>query len=275
MARYLMKKYRHLLVESKGPALWITLNRPETKNAFNLPLGRELLQAAREGIRDKKHAVIILTGAGDSFSAGGDIRLMRETLDGKNGKRKIKKFFLTISQLVNDTVTAMRQGPKPVIAAIPGYVGGVAFGLALGTDLRIASKEARFSAATIRLGLVANGSATYHLPRLVGLARASEILLLGDMISADEALNRGLINSVVDRETLENAVQEMAERLAASPRQALARVKQILNQSLSSTLAAQLERERQSIAWSSTLPDFDEGVAAFVEKRKPRFHRSL
>lgn len=261
-----MKKYQHLLIESKGPALWITLNRHEVKNAFNLTLGQELLKATQDAIKDKKHSVIVLTGAGETFSAGGDIRLMSET-------KNHKKFFLEISRLINATVLAIRKSPKPVLAAIPGYVGGIAFGLALGVDLRIASTQAQFNAATIRIGLVANGSATYHLPRLVGLARASEIFLLGEVISAEKALEIGMINRVVSLESLESTTQDIAEKLARSPRKALARVKQILNQSLTSSLPAQLERERQSIAWSSTLPDFKEGIAAFLEKRKAKFNQ--
>ncbi len=263
-----MKKYQYLLTESKGPALWITLNRPTTKNAFNLEMGKELLDAMRAGIRDKQHAVIVLTGAGEAFSAGGDIKLMNQT-----PPKKHKDFFLEISRLVNSTVLEMQSSPKPVIAAIPGYVGGVAFGLCLGTDLRIAATEACFNAATIRIGLVANGGATYFLPRLIGLARAAEILFLGEVCSAQEALNMGLINKVVDSKALEQTVQSWAEHLANLPRSALGRVKELLNESSSNTLPRQLERERQSIAWSSTLPDFREGIEAFVQKRKGKFNQ--
>lgn len=266
--------YQHLVVESRGPALWITLHRPTSKNSFNLEMGKELLNAMRSGIHDKQHSVIVLNGAGEAFSAGGDIKVMHKTLQGKNSRKNIKKFFLTISKLVNTTVLEMRKSPKPIIAAIPGFAGGIAFGAVLATDLRIASTHAQFSAATIRLGLVANGSATYHLPRLVGLAKASEIFLLGNNFSAEDALRMGLINRVVDPNELDSVTQEIAEKLASSPRKALARVKNILNHSLASTLPLQLERERQSIAWSSTLSDFREGVEAFVEKRKARFNLS-
>lgn len=265
-----MKNYRHLAVERKGPALWIAFNRPEAMNAFHLEMAAEILQAVREGLRAKDVAVLVLTGKGDAFSAGGDIKLMGAM---RGNKKKNSAFFLEISRLIHTAVKEMKASDKPVLAAVPGFAGGIAFGLLLGTDLRIASENAKFSAATIRLGLVANGGATYHLPRMVGLTKAAEILFLGDTLSASEALEIGLVNRVAPSADLETAVQEMAERLASAPRKALGRVKKLLQSSLTSTLPAQLERERQSIAWSSTLPNFQEGVSAFLEKRKPTFNR--
>ena len=260
-----MKTYKHLLLEQRGPALWIYFNRPEVKNAFSLELANELLAAVRIGMKDKDVAVLVVSGKGDSFSAGGDIKGMSES-------KNLKDFFLQISKLVHAAVQEMRRGPKPVLAAIPGYVGGIAFGFVLGTDLRIASTNAQFNAATIRLGLVANGGATYYLPRMVGLARASEILFLGEIVSAEKALDIGLVNRVVSPDRLEAETQEIAERLASGPRKALARLKQTLNASLSSTLPVQLERERQAIAWSATTADLQEGMRAFLEKGRPRFN---
>lgn len=262
-----MKKFKFIFVESRGPIFWIRLNRPEVKNAFNLEMAQELLKAVRMGLRDKGAKVLVLTGSGDVFSAGGDIQLMSRA-------KNAKEFFLKISRDLHQAVKEMRNGSKPVLGSIPGYVGGAALGLALSTDLRIASTQARFNAATIRLGLVANGGATYLLPRLVGLARASEILLLGEIVSAEEALKIGLINRVVSPDRLEAEVQEWAERLAQGPQKALGRLKKVLQQGLDSTLSAQLERERQAIAWSSTTTDFKEGISAFLEKRRPVFGRS-
>ncbi|MBI2981448.1 MAG: enoyl-CoA hydratase/isomerase family protein [Deltaproteobacteria bacterium] len=255
-----------LKTEQRGPVLWITLNRPEVKNAFTLEMGTELLKAIRQGVKDKRTAVIVITGADGTFSAGGDINLMSQT-------KKPKDFFLKISKLINLTVLEMQNGGKPVIAAIPGYVGGIAFGMVLGADLRIASTQAKLNAATIRLGLVANGGATWFLPRLVGLSRASEILLLGDILSAEEAFKIGLINRVVSPTELESTVQEIAERLASGPRKALGRLKKTIQQGLHSPLSLQLERERQAIAWSATTDDFQEGMKAFLGKRKPNFKK--
>lgn len=266
-----MKTYRHIAVERKGPALWIAFNRPEAKNAFHLEMAGEILQAVREGLRAKDVGVLVLTGKGGVFSAGGDIKLMGQMVP---NKKRCSAFFSEISRLIHTAVKEMKDSEKPVLAAVPGFAGGVAFGLVLGADLRIASEQAGFSAATIRLGLVANGGATYHLPRIVGLAKAAEILFLGDTLTASEALSVGLVNRVVPATHLEKTVQDIAERLAAAPRKALGRVKKLLQGSSHSTLYAQLERERQAIAWSSTLPDFQEGVSAFLEKRKPSFNRA-
>ena len=259
--------HRYIEIEQRGQIRWIYLNRPEAKNAFNLEMAREILSAVRAGMKEKSAPVLVLSGKGDAFSAGGDIKKMGET-------KNLKKFFLDISKVVHTAVLEMRRGPKPVLAAIPGYVCGIAFGMVLGTDLRIASERAQFNAATTRLGLVANGGATWFLPRLTGVARASEILFLGEVLSADRALACVLINRVVPHEGLEEKVQEIAERLAAGPRQALGRLKKILQTSLTSTLAAQLERERQAIAWSATTGDFREGMQSFLEKRRPCFNRS-
>lgn len=262
-----MKPFQHLLVERKDPALWITLNRPEVLNAFHIEQAKELLAAVRLGIRAKDVAVLILSGKGETFSAGGDIKLMA-------GMKRPQGFFLEISRLIHTAVREIRRTEKPVVASIPGYVGGVAFGLSLAADLRIASEKARFNAATIRLGLVANGSATYHLPRIVGLAKAAEILFLGEIVTAKDALKIGLVNRVVPAGELEKAAQETALKLAEAPRRALGRLKKLLDASLDSSLTVQLERERQAIAWSSTLPDFKEGVRAFLEKRPARFNGS-
>lgn len=262
-----MKNFKHLSVERRGPVLWIYFNRPEVKNALTLEMATEFLQAIRLAVKDREATVVVISGKGEALSAGGDIKKMSETKD-------LKGFFLKISKVIHAAVEEMRRSEKPFVAAVPGFVGGIAFGMVLGTDLRVASSKAQFCAATIRLGLVANGSSTWHLPRMIGLARASEILFLGDVISADEALRWGLINRVVPPELLEAEAQMIAIRLAASPRRALGRLKKILNVGLTSTLSPQLERERQAIAWSSTTEDFREGMTAFVEKRKPVFNQS-
>lgn len=259
-----MKKFKNLLWERRGPVLWIYFNRPDVKNALDLETAREFLEGLQRGFRDPSAAVIVLSGKGGTFSAGGDIKKMSETKDPRG-------FFLKISKAVHTAVLKMKESDKPILAAIPGYAGGAAFGLVQGCDMLIAADTAQFSAATIRLGLVANGGATYYLPRRVGFTRASEILLLGEGVSAAEALQIGLINRMVSPGLLESETQKIAERLASGPRRALARLKRILNQSLTATLRTQLERERQAIAWSATTEDFKEGVRAFLRKRKPVF----
>jgi len=261
-----MQKAKNLLFEQKGSVFWIWFNRPEVKNAFSLELAEELLAAIRWGMKEKSVAALVISGKGDAFSAGGDIRGMSQT-------KNLKGFFLKISKIVHTAVQEIRKGGKPVLAAIPGYVGGIAFGFVLATDIRIASNTAQFNAATIRLGLVANGSATYYLPRIVGLGRATQILFSGEIVSAERALEIGLVNELVSPEKLEEKTQEMAERLVTGPRRALGWLKKILNESLDSSLGHQLERERQAIAWSATTDDFKEGMMAFLEKRRSSFNQ--
>lgn len=265
-----MKAFKQVRVDRKGPVSWIVLNRPERKNALDLETAGEFLKALRSVLTNQQAAAIVVTGAGDAFSSGGDIHLMDETL---KKTKTCKPFFLKISKLVNDAVLAMRRSEKPVIAAVPGFAGGVAFGLLLGADLRVASEKASFSAATIRIGLAANGSATYHLPRIIGLTRAAEVFFTGETLTAERALHIGLVNRIVPAQELEAAAQDLGLRLASMPRRALGRVKKLLYSGLDAKLPAQLEAERQSIAWSSTLPDFKEGVSAFLEKRRPVFNR--
>ena len=261
-----MTNFQSLQLEKRGPALWISLNRPLVKNAFSLEMAEEFSIAINEGIAQKDVAVLIISGKGDALSAGGDIKRMGETKD-------LKNFFLKISQAVHTAILEMRKAEKPIIASIPGYVGGIAFGMILGADIRIASSRAQFNAATIRLGLVANGGATYFLPRLVGFGKAAEILFSGDILSSDEALKAGFVNRVVTHDHLVPETQRFAEKLASNPRKALGRLKKVLNASFNSTLTAQLERERQAIAWSSTTPDFKEGLDAFLKKRRPVFNQ--
>lgn len=263
-----MKKNPEFLeIKDQGPVRWISLNRPGVKNAFNLEMGHELLIAVRQALHDKSAAVLVLSGKGDSFSAGGDIKGMSRL---KNNAER-KRFFLEISRLVHNTVLEIHKGEKPVIAATPGYVGGVALGLFLSADLRVATPNASMSAATIGIGLVANGGSTYFLPRLVGWGRAAEILLTGEKIGAERALQIGLINRVTTPEALVAETQKLAEQLSMAPKQALGRLKKILQGSWDASLPVQLERERQAIAWSSTTPDFLEGIAAFLAKRRPNF----
>lgn len=264
----MVAKEHYIKTDLHNGVLWITLNRPEVKNAFNLEMARKLLQVLREALKGKEAPVVVLTGAGDAFSAGGDIKGMARLKS--NAERK--KFFLEISRLVHQAVLQIQRSEKPVIAVNPGYVGGVALGLFLAADLRLASQTAQMNAATVKIGLVANGGSTYFLPRLVGLGRAAEILFTGEKIGAERALQIGLINRVVAPESLLSETQKLAEQLAAAPRRALGRLKKILQGSLASTLPQQLERERQAIAWSSTQPDFTEGMTAFLERRAPRFN---
>jgi 2-(1,2-epoxy-1,2-dihydrophenyl)acetyl-CoA isomerase len=257
-----MKTFKFLEFEKRNAVFWIYFNRPEVRNAFSLDLAAELLTALKRASKDKSVAVIVISGRGQDFSAGGDIKMMGALLK----KGNIRNFFLEISQRINACVLEIRKMPKPVIAAIPGYVGGIAFGFCLSADFRVASSRARFQAATIHLGLVANGSATYFLPKLVGTGKAAEILLTGKIVSAEEALQNGLVHRVFSENSFSAEVQAFAEQLATLPGYAQGCVKQILNAGLDTDLVLQLSKERQAIAQSSTTKDYRERVFRFLEK---------
>ncbi len=256
-------KPKFLELENRNSVLWIHFNRPEVRNAFSLDLAAELLACLKKAAKDKSVEAVVISGRGQDFSAGGDIKMMGELLK----KGNIRNFFLEISKRINACVLEVRQMPKPVIAAIPGYVGGIAFGFCLSADFRVASPKARLQAATIHLGLVANGGATYFLPRLVGSDQSSEILLLGKPVPAEEALRIGLVHRVFSEDRFASEVQNFAEGLLTLPRYAQGRVKQILNQGMDRELKIQLEKERQSIAQASTTPDYRERVRRFLQKR--------
>lgn len=248
-------------LERRNSVLWIYFNRSEVRNAFSLDLAAELLATLKKAAKDKSVSAIVITGRGQDFSAGGDIKMMGELLK----KGNIRNFFLKISQTINACVLEIRKMPKPVIAAIPGYVGGIAFGFILSADFRVASPKARFQAATIHLGLVANGGATYFLPRLIGAAKAGEMLLTGKMVGAEEALQNNLVHRVFS-ENFETETQSFAEKLLTVPSHAQGRVKQVFNTGLDKGLKTQLAAERLAIAQASTTEDYREKVLKFLNK---------
>jgi 2-(1,2-epoxy-1,2-dihydrophenyl)acetyl-CoA isomerase len=254
-----------LILKKEGAVGEIRLNRPEDLNAFNLALAKELGRALNEVANDRALRAVILQGEGKAFSAGGDLKMFHGMLP------RADQGFRKISGLLNGAIRTIRTMAKPVIAGVQGPAYAAAFGLTLACDLIIAAESARFSASYINVALTPNGSATIYLPRLVGPRRAAELFFTGRVLSAREAQEWGIVNRVVGDEEYEAVLWETAKDLASRPTRSIARTKQLLNQSLGLPLLAQLEREKTAIAWSSTTPDFAEGVKAFVEKRKPKF----
>ena len=251
-----------LLRERDGGVLVLTLNRPDVLNALDAALKRALLDALKAAGRDRDVRAVVLTGAGRAFSAGQDLR---ERRDGKID------YAATLRADYNAIVTAMRRLEKPIVAAVNGVAAGAGFSLALACDVRIAAEGATFAAAFGRVGLVPDSGMTWFLPRLVGPARAAEIVMLGEPVDAATAERVGLASRVVAPAELLAAARELAGRLAASSPLALALTKRALNRTWESDLEAALEHEAalQGIAGRSA--DHAEGVAAFREKRAPRF----
>lgn len=246
----------------------LTLNRPESLNAMNEPMMGEIERILIELEADASARVVILTGAGRAFSSGGDQKRGGEVVppsffDGDLGGALIER--------LNRCILRMQRLEKPIIGSINGVAAGAGMNIALATDLRIASDTARFLEAFARVGLVPDGGGTYFLPRLVGTAKAMEMILLADIIDAQEALRIGLVNRVVPADQLENETLKLAERLAQGPTVAYGLAKTGLYQGLGMSLEDVLNMEARNQAIAVRSPDRAEGVAAFLEKRPPRF----
>ncbi len=241
----------------------ITLDRPQALNALTVVLKTELLAAFRTAARDRAVRVIILTGAGRAFCAGQDLKERLET-DPAPLAVEIRERYAPI-------IRTMREMDQPIVGAINGVAAGAGASLAFACDIRVASETARFVLAFGRIGLVPDSGATWFLPRLVGPAKTAEMALLGEPLSATDAERFGLVAQVVPPDALEATVRSVATRLAGLSPVALAETKRALDRTWSLDLDAALEEEayRQGIAGASA--DHAEGLAAFVEKREPRF----
>lgn len=243
----------------------ITLNRPESANAMNAVMARELHDAALRCDADANVRAVLLTGTGRFFSAGGDLREFAAQGD------DLPRF---VRQLIGDlhlAISRLNRMSAPVVMAINGTAAGAGFSLALSGDLAIAAESARFLMAYTRAGLSPDGSATYFLPRLVGLRRAKELTLTNRMLNAEEALAWGIVNQVVPDAKLLTAARTLAQELAAGPTLALGAATRLLDNSLNATLETALEDEAQTIAAMMRTEDGREGIAGFIENRAPRF----
>ena len=250
-----------VIFEKENRIAKINLNIPETMNALSLDVRLELLDVFT-GVRDDDSIrVVVLTGSGKAFCAGGDIRTM-EGVTAVAGRLRLKEGQRLIK--------AMNELEKPIIAAINGVAAGAGLSIALASDILIASERAKFILSFVKVGLVPDWGEFYFLPLRVGIARAKELMFSGDDIDAKEAERIGLINKVVPHEKLEEEALSLATRLARGPSQAYAMIKSALNMWPASLGAfLELESAMQGIALSSQ--DADEGRSAFLEKRKPTF----
>lgn len=260
--------YETIQLEMRDPGVAIiTLNRPAALNALTVEVGNEFLRAVGEA-RERGARAIVLTGAGRAFCAGGDLRAMQAVAE-KNGR--IEAFFDEPLGLLNECIVQIRNTPVPFIAAVNGVASGGGCNFALACDLVIAAESARFNQAFIKIGLTPDCGGTFILPRLVGLKRATELLMTGDFVDAREAVEMGMINALVPDEELMSEALNLAVRLAAGPTAAIGRIKQLLEQSATNDYSAQLDLEHRAQLQSGQTRDFKEGVAAFLEKRPPEF----
>jgi 2-(1,2-epoxy-1,2-dihydrophenyl)acetyl-CoA isomerase len=241
----------------------VTLVRPDALNALTVGMKQELLAAFRAIAKDRTVRAVVLTGAGRAFCAGQDLK---ERLEADAAPLAIE-----LRERYNPIIRAMRALDRPIVGAINGVAAGAGASLAFACDVRIAAEDASFVLAFGRIGLVPDSGATWFLPRLVGSAKAAELALLGDPLSAAEAERFGLVAHVVPADELQDEARSVAARLAAMAPQAVALTKRALQRTWSIDLEAALEDEayRQGIAGATA--DHAEGMAAFLEKRPPRF----
>jgi 2-(1,2-epoxy-1,2-dihydrophenyl)acetyl-CoA isomerase len=245
----------------EGGVLTLTLNRPDVLNAFNGAMHAALRDALREA-RDPEVRAVVVTGAGRGFCVGQDLNEFRDEAGDIGGR---------LRSTYNSNVLALRALEKPVIAAVNGPAAGAGMSLACACDIRIASEAASFVPAFVSIGLVPDTGGSYFVAQLLGYARAFEWLTSGRKLAAEEALSWGLVSEVVPPDRLEKRVAELASTYAGMPTRGIGMTKRLLQAAPSRTLEEQLEWEAELQAAATRSEDFAEGVAAFLEKRDPRF----
>lgn len=255
-----------VLLAQAGGVATLTLNRPERLNALDDRLVTGLAAALTAAARDSSVRAVVITGAGRGFCAGGDIHEMAR-LRQEHQSEAFGRFLET----GHGVVRQIRQMPKPVIASVNGPAAGGGMNLALACDLRIASNQAAFLQAFVRIGLHPDWGGTFLLPRLIGTGRAVEMMFLGETVGAEEAHRLGLVNYLVPPERLAEETQKLAARLSAAPPLPLALMKQALYQRLETQLDLMLEFEIGAQMQCFETQDFAEGLKAFLEKRAPVF----
>lgn len=262
-----MSESRVVLMEVKNQVATITLNRPERLNALGQSMREDLLAAVTRARDDGAVRVVLMTGAGRAFCSGGDVKEMNDRQAAGATARRDLELWPVRDRILME----IRNMPKPVIAVVNGAAAGAGCNLALGCDMRIASDRATFIQAFVKRGLHPDWGGTWFMPRMLGTARAFEYILSGEPISAQQALEWGLVNRVVPHADLSAAAWEWAQQLAAGPPIVYALAKRAIYRSLESDLASALEYETyaQRVAW--TTEDAAEGIRAFVEKRSPEF----
>jgi len=260
-------EYDTIVLRKEDNIATIVLNRPEKLNAVIPHMVEELLEAIRSVARDDAVRVVVITGAGRAFSAGGDTSAHLAFQSEDPGQ--LMEHF----RQLGDLIVNLRNVAKPILAVVNGPAVGAGFSLALGCDIILASEGAKFSVGFIRMALHPEGGVSYLLPRILGIARACELIFTGKIIDAKEAERIGLVNQVVPHEELEVRAKELANTLARGPAMALGLSKTSLYQALNMTLSSAVEREARAQTICMSSEDVKEAVNAFLEKRSPNFSK--
>lgn len=252
-----------ILYEVENNIAFITLNRPEKLNSINRPMSDELKDALRFAKDDREVRCVVITGAGRAFCAGQDLAEALEKSDEPLGE--------TVRYSYNPVIREIRELPKPVIASVNGIAAGAGANLALCCDFVLAAEDASFIQSFSNIGLIPDSGGTYFLPRLVGLPRAIALAMLGHKISAKEAREIGMIYDACPSPELQEQTKKLAGRLAQMPTKGLGLTKKALNASFENNLEEQLKLEAELQSVAGNTEDYQEGVKAFLEKRKPNF----
>jgi len=255
-------KDSHVLVNINEGVMHLSLNRPNSLNAFSPDMITGLKEALNKAKVDEGIRVVSISGSGRSFSAGGDVKTM--------GKRKPLDVYEHIGEL-NELILLMRDLEKPIIAAVHGYAAGAGFNLALACDIILAAEESKFVLSFSKVGLISDGGGHYFLSRVIGPYRAKELLFSAEPITAEEAHFLGIVNHIYSSDEFEEKVREFSNRLSTGPVTAYGFIKKIVDQSSVSSLDEILEQERITQATVVSTDDHQEGVQAFKEKRAPNF----
>ncbi|SCY83283.1 enoyl-CoA hydratase-related protein [Flavobacterium caeni] len=253
-----------ILLKIENNIGFITLNRPEVFNSFNREMALDMQSKLDECAHDTDVRAIVITGAGKAFCAGQDLKEVT-TPELMPGFKKI------LEEHYNPIVSRIRNIEKPVVAAVNGVAAGAGANIALACDIVVASENAAFIQAFSKIGLVPDSAGTFFLPRLIGFQKAAALMMLGDKVSALEALQMGMIYKTFAAESFESDVQKLAETLANMPTKAIGLTKKLLNESMNNNLDQQLALESIWQIEASQSHDYNEGVNAFVEKRTPNF----
>ncbi|WP_226659502.1 enoyl-CoA hydratase-related protein [Guptibacillus hwajinpoensis] len=247
--------------EVKDSISWIRLNRPNKLNAFTFEMNKEITEAIKHANNDSDARCVVITGNGRAFCSGQDLDGVDEGVD--HGEMLRSTYNPMVKEITSST--------KPVIAAVNGVAAGAGMSLALACDFRVAHENASFIEAFVHVGLVPDSGSTYFLPRLIGHAKALELAILGDKVSATDAKELGLVTQIYSKEQWEKGVNQFANRLASLPPKAVSLIKQSLLRSWDRTLDEVLEMEAVAQAEAGQTKDHQEGLRAFTEKRKPVF----
>ena len=259
--------FETVIYSLNGSVATIQMNRPDALNALSFQLSRDLAAAIKRAISDDARAVL-LTGSGRAFCSGGDLREMRSMGEVQGS---IEAFLDEPLKALHEVILLIRETPVPFIAAVNGVCAGAGTNFALACDLVLAANDATFNEAFVRIGLSPDCGGTFFLPRAIGEKLAAEMFMTGLTVSSQRAAEMGMINRVVPAESLLAEAEALAAQLAAGPTVAFAGIKRMLNASFSNDLTSQLSLEADCQIVSGQSPDFTEGVAAFFEKRPPRF----